>query len=400
MNEVMADEQSRPSAYISIYITESAPAFLIGSLLTVVVMVSNIGGLIGVIVNNYTSKRLDKLSYQIPMALIYFSPVLVGCLLFFLPDTPRYYIIKGQYEKATDAIRRLRGITDEDVLREEVEKMKNAYVTEREAKGKVRFYDIFKGVDLRRTLLLYGLSCGQIITGRGFLSQYSVYFLGQAGITNPFHWVMITYVVSLTGNLVATFFLRYLPRKTIYISGLVVMSAAMFVMAIPSTVHGGSVGAGRVVVAMYIIHTWTGSATTTPSAACIASEIASQRLRPEMGGTANLILWGTSWLIAYTTPYFINPEQLNWGAKYAYIWGSSCAILAVWVWAFVPETIGRSLEQIDELFKKRVPARKFRDFAVETENVNEHCSRQKDSRKEDGARSVTHVAEPAVELKS
>ncbi|KAJ4396321.1 hypothetical protein N0V93_000540 [Gnomoniopsis smithogilvyi] len=330
---------------------------------------------------------------------LYIGRFLLGLSNGIFTHTPRYYIVKGNYEKAAYAIRRLRNITDEDLLREEVEQMKNAHAAEQEAKGKTHFFDIFKGVDLRRTLLLYGLACSQVVTGRGFLSQFSVYFLGQAGISDPFLWVMITYIISLTGNFVASFLVRYRPRKTLLIVGLTIMAVAMFVMAIPSTVQGTSVGAGRVLVAMYIIHTWVGNATTMPCAACLSAEIPSQRLRPEMVGTSSLVIWGTAWLIAYTTPYFINPEQLNWGAKYAWVWGASCTILAVWTWAFVPETMGRSLEQIDELFKKRVPARKFRTFQVETENIDEKYSRRKLEKHEGEVRSTSIVVEPVVEVK-
>lgn len=373
-----------------------APSFLLGSLLTISIFVSNAGGLVGVIVNNYTSKRADKLSYQIPMALVLITPLVVGILLFFLPDTPRYYIIKGDYEKAGNAIRRLRGITNERVIREEVEQMKSTYIAEQET-GKVQFLDIFKGTDLRRTLILYGLACSQVITGRGFLAQFSVYFLGQSGVSDPFLWVMITYLLSLSANAVASFLLRYLPRRKILIWGLVIEAIAMVVMAIPSSVRAISVHADRVLIAMYIIHTWVGSATTTPAASCLMSELPSQKLRPEQVGTSSLIIWGTAWLVSYTTPYFINPEQLNWGPKYAYIWGACCTILAVWVLTWVPETKGRSLEQIDELFKKKVPSRKFSTFAVETENIDEKYSQRRRARDED--ESSTQVVEAAVDIK-
>ncbi|KAJ4417247.1 hypothetical protein N0V82_006280 [Gnomoniopsis sp. IMI 355080] len=332
----------------------------------------------------------------IPMALVLITPLVVGILLLFLPDTPRYYIIKGDYEKAGDAIRRLRGITDERVIREEVEQMKTTHVAE-QAKGKVHVFDIFKGADLRRTLLIYGLACSQVITGRAFLAQFSVYFLGQSGVSDPFLWVMITYLLSLSANAFASVLLRYLPRKKILFCGVVIEAVAMFVMAIPSSARVVSVQADRVLIAMYIIHTWIGAATSTPAASCVMSELPSQRLRPEQVGTGNLIMWGTSWLVAYTTPYFINPEQLNWGPKYAYVWGACCAILAVWVWAWVPETKGRSLEQIDELFKKKVPSRKFSTFVVETENIDEKYSRQRKAREEDD--SITHVVEPVVDFK-
>lgn len=382
------------------YITESAPSFLVGSLLTIVILMSNSGAIVGVLINNFTQRRQDKLSYQIPMAVLYFAPVVTGILLLFLPDTPRYYVLKGDYDKAADAVRRLRGLTDEGTIYEQVEQMRMLQVAEHELKGEVHLLDIFKGTDLRRSMLIYGVTSAQVITGQGFLMQFSVYFLGEAGISQPFLWVMITYIISLTGNLFASFLLRYLHRKTMLLIGLSGMAVSMFVMAISNSVQGSTVTAGQVLVAMYIIHTWIGSATTTPSAACLAAELASQRLRPEMVGMSNLVLWGLAWLVSYTTPYFINPEQLNWGPNYAYIWGAACAILGFWSWAFLPETKGRSLEQIDELFRKRVPSRKFKTFAVESQNIDDKHKQRGHHNTEDGTQPLTYITEQMVVTKS
>jgi MFS transporter, SP family, sugar:H+ symporter len=67
-------------------------------------------------------------------------------------------------------------------------------------------------------------------------------------------------------------------------------------------------------------------------------------------------------LATFTAPYFINPESLNWGPKYGYIWAPSCWIAALFIFFFLPEVKGRSLEEIDEMFIARVPARKFRKY--------------------------------------
>lgn len=69
-----------------------------------------------------------------------------------------------------------------------------------------------------------------------------------------------------------------------------------------------------------------------------------------------------AWLATFTAPYFINPAALGWGPKYGYIWVPSALIAAVFVFWFLPETKGRSLEEIDEMFEAHVPSRKFRTY--------------------------------------
>jgi MFS transporter, SP family, sugar:H+ symporter len=97
----------------------------------------------------------------------------------------------------------------------------------------------------------------------------------------------------------------------------------------------------------------------------IQTEMPSQRLRSRTVALASGINFIFGWLVAFCTPYFINPTALNWGPKYGYIWGASNLVIIVYVFFFVPETRGRSLEQLDELFAKRVPTLKFKGFVTE-----------------------------------
>jgi MFS transporter, SP family, sugar:H+ symporter len=45
-----------------------------------------------------------------------------------------------------------------------------------------------------------------------------------------------------------------------------------------------------------------------------------------------------------------------------FIWGPSCLITVVWIYFFLPEIKNRTLEEIDEMFEAKLPARKFRKY--------------------------------------
>lgn len=79
----------------------------------------------------------------------------------------------------------------------------------------------------------------------------------------------------------------------------------------------------------------------------VAGEIPSQRLRSYTFGVAASAGFLGAWLITFTAPYFINPSSLNWGPRYGYIWFPSCIVSAIWVFFFLPEVKGRTLEEID-----------------------------------------------------
>jgi hypothetical protein len=78
-------------------------------------------------------------------------------------------------------------------------------------------------------------------------------------------------------------------------------------------------------------------------------EFPSQRLRSFTFGIAASIGFFGAWLTTFTAPYFINPDALNWGPKYGYIWAPSCIIGALWTYFYLPEVKNRTFEEIDEM---------------------------------------------------
>ncbi len=78
-------------------------------------------------------------------------------------------------------------------------------------------------------------------------------------------------------------------------------------------------------------------------------EFPSQRLRSFTFGIAASIGFFGAWLTTFTAPYFINPDALNWGPKYGYIWAPSCVIGALWTYFYLPEVKNRTFEEIDEM---------------------------------------------------
>lgn len=80
-------------------------------------------------------------------------------------------------------------------------------------------------------------------------------------------------------------------------------------------------------------------------------ELPTQRLRSYTFGLAAAVGFFGAWLTTFTAPYFINPASLDWGPRYGYIWFPSCIVSAAWVYFFLPEVKGRTLEEIDEMVR-------------------------------------------------
>jgi len=91
-------------------------------------------------------------------------------------------------------------------------------------------------------------------------------------------------------------------------------------------------------------------------------ELPSQRLRSYTFGLSAAVGFLGAWLATFTAPYFINPSALNWGPKYGYIWFPSGMVAAAFIFFCLPEVKNRTLEEIDEMFEARLPARQWRGY--------------------------------------
>ncbi|KAL2195184.1 general substrate transporter [Corynascus similis CBS 632.67] len=383
--------------YCVTYMTESAPSLLRGPIVGMSTFQTSLGALFGLLVDNYSQPYGGTASWIIPLGVMYVVPAFLSVLLLFLPDTPRFYVTQGREEAAMRAIRRLRGIRDETRLRAEVEDIRSAYLMEQEIHAGVHLSDMFKGPDLRRTLLSYGANIAGIATGVTFMAGFSVYLFVQARVGSPFVWVMISLAIALTGNMLAFPAMRYFGRRELLVFTSLISSAMMFGMAIVYTASGGaSPGASKALVALSIVYTWVYGIGQGPVLWALGTEIPSQRLRSQTVGTASGLNFVAAWLVSFFTPYFINPDQLGWGPKYGYIWGGSNLIVGLWTFFFVPETKGRSLEQLDELFEKGVAARKFSSFVLERQLVDDHSvglDREGNGEIKDQEAAVVHMVE-------
>lgn len=104
----------------------------------------------------------------------------------------------------------------------------------------------------------------------------------------------------------------------------------------------------------------------------MAGELPAQNLRAYTMGLAAAVSFTFGWLTAFTTPYFINKAALNWGPKYGYIWFPAGLIVTAFVYFMLPEVKGRTLEEIDEMFRNKVATRDFEKYVcVEIEEARE-----------------------------
>ena len=257
---------------------------------------------------------MSKASYQIPLGCLYIVPTILAIGLFFVPESPRWLLHKGRDDQARAALNKLRGTSVESQYIElEWAEMVRGVEEEKKLEKSIGFLDMFRGPDLRRTLLCYGMIGCQTASGIWFLIGYQTYFLSLAGITKSFEFSVMNTVIGFIGVNVGMVCIRHVfGRRSILMIGATACGLCQLASAVAYTVNAGSTTTGKVLVAFTAIFYFFYNGCVGAASYPVATELVSSRLRAWTVGTATSLGYILAWLVGFCSPYFINPEDLNW----------------------------------------------------------------------------------------
>jgi SP family general alpha glucoside:H+ symporter-like MFS transporter len=100
----------------------------------------------------------------------------------------------------------------------------------------------------------------------------------------------------------------------------------------------------------------------------ITPEISSSRLRQHTQSIAFLVQAVSSWAFHMVVPYMYNTDAGNLGAKTGFVFAGLSVVLLVASWFMVPETAGKSVEEINMAYQEDIPPRKFASFHLSPES--------------------------------
>jgi len=131
-----------------LYLSEAAPAHLRGAMVTGFQAYLLIGQILGSVVDNYTQVRTDRLSYQIPLIVLYIVPVFLSLVNLIIPESPRWLLEKDRVEDAKVALLKLYGNGVPESLIDAQIKETSAAIQAEKALGHVDLIELFCGTDL------------------------------------------------------------------------------------------------------------------------------------------------------------------------------------------------------------------------------------------------------------
>ncbi|KAF3490877.1 uncharacterized protein GIQ15_00394 [Arthroderma uncinatum] len=346
------------STVVILYVSEIAPKRVRGTLVSVYQFAITIGLLVSACVAQGTQKIPTSASYRIPIAVQFAWAFILGVGLLFLPDSPRYYIKQGKMDKAAAALARVRGQPAQSArIQAELTEIKANYDYE-SCISSSSWFDCFKGglspsSNLKRVLVGTALQMFQQWTGVNFI--FWTTFFQQSGLSNPFLISVITNVVNVCSTPLSFYTLERFGRRPLLIWGACLMLICEFVIAIVGTVAPGSTAASMCLIVFVCIYIFGFASTWGPGAWVAVGELFPLPIRAKGVALSVASNWLWNCVIAVITPYMVDPEKGNMGAKVFFVWGATCTLSMLFAFFYVPETKGLSLEQVDQMLEETTP---------------------------------------------
>jgi MFS transporter, SP family, general alpha glucoside:H+ symporter len=352
------------------YASEVAPVALRAYLTTYVNLCWVMGQLIasGVLRSLLNRTDLGNMAWRIPFAIQWMWPVPIMVGVFFAPESPWWLVRKGRIEDAKRVLLRLTsaGVDDEFNADETVAMMVHTNALEQSVSEGTTYTDCFKGVDGRRTEIASMTWVIQAFCGSAFMG-YSTYFYENAGLAkeNSFDLSIGQFALGAVGTLLSWFAMTWFGRRTLYVGGLAIMFILLLIIGLVGIAPAGNASASWAIGSMLLIYTFVYDLTVGPVCYSLVAEIPSTRLKAKTVVLARNFYNIAGIINNIITPRMLNPTAWNWGAKAGLFWAGLCFICLAWTFFRLPEPKGRTYGELDVLFERNVPARKFKSTKLD-----------------------------------
>ena len=239
-----------------------------------------------------------------------------------------------------------------------------------ETKG-ASYLDCFRGTNRRRTMVAVMPLVIQALSGVAFIGGYTTYYFELAGndVHRSFQLSCGQQALSISGNLVSWLIIDRFGRRPLITYGLMALTVLLLITG--GTATSATPGALNATVGFIMLYAFVYNAVIGSIGFTIAAEMPTNTLRTKTVGLALMFQQALYTVEVFVLPYIFNPNQGNLGAKTTFIFGGFSVLCCIYLFFCQPETANRSFQEIDELFAKKVPARKFKSFVTDSQTESE-----------------------------
>ena len=258
---------------------------------------------------------------------------LFALLICFVPETPRYLAMVGQDAKAERILARINGAEEAKKILNDI---KNTVTEKKEKLLTYGVLCIFVGVML---------SVFQQAVGINAVLYYAPRIYEAMGFDNPMVLTVFNGIVNLGFTCVAIFTVEKLGRKPLLITG----SLGMALGAIGVAITFGNPNLQLLCMVSIMVYSASFMFSWGPICWVLIAEVFPNTIRGAAVAIAVAFQWIFNWIVS--TSFVPMANSLGYWFTYG-LYGVICILAALFVWKLVPETKGKTLEDMTKLWKK------------------------------------------------
>lgn len=327
------------------YTNEISDENIRGSLGSMLILAQNLGFLIMYICG-------DLLSFNTVLWISFIIPAVHFALFLLLPDTPSYLVKKGRIEEALEVLAWLRSVeaNDKKVV-EDIEKLQ-AEVKEIESRSESAWKSLsssaarMKAFGISVTSLTIQESCGFLI----LMTYASLVFnkAGSATSVTPNQQAMVLAAVQLAGSVSALFLIEKMGRKSLLLLMSFMTGTAMLVLGTWFFFNGSHDLPGWIPIAAMCVSIFCTAAGFQPVPYVLLPEMFNFQLRGVVSSIGVAMTGLSDFLQTATFTPLANLIDIH---GVFWMFTGICYFGTIFTLLFVPETKGKSLEQIYEVIE-------------------------------------------------
>ncbi|QRW22703.1 Sugar (and other) transporter [Rhizoctonia solani] len=306
--------------------------------------------------------RIDgAASWRIPSAMMGLVPVLQMIIIWFLPESPRWLIAHGREEEAVRVLAKYhainRGDLNDELVQFEREEIKEALRLEAEAAKSTSYLSLLRTPGNRRRLrIVVAIAFFSQWSGNGIASYYLDIVLGKLESvlrtrlrfsTSTWEWPFTPVIIIAT---TASLFVEKIGRRKLFLTSNAGMLFAYVLWTTGAGVNANNTSnrnAANLVMASIFIFNGFYAIAYTPLLVSYTVEITPFQIRAKMFAIMNVSVTASS----FSTSKYVNPvaqDAIKW--KYYIVYVVWLCFELGFIWMYLVETKGRSLEETAALF--------------------------------------------------
>lgn len=320
-----------------VYIAEMAPARYRGKLVSIY-QLAIVSGILAAYFTNYFLANAGANNWRWMLASQTGPAILFGFMLLLVPDTPRWLVSKGRNKEAETVLTKIGGPSFSE---SELKSIQQSFAVDRV--GLAELFSKYKTV----MWLGIGLAVFQQITGINAILYYAPVIFKQTGVgtADSFLQTVLIGVINVLTTFIAIFFVDKVGRRKFLLAGCLLMGLSLTAVALCFYFQYFD---NYLVLIFTLLYVAVFGCTLGAVTWVYLSEIFPNRARGLAMATATLALWLADFVVTYTFP-LLN-KSFSTAATLG-VYAAACVAALIFVYTRLPETAGKSLEEIEKSFK-------------------------------------------------